>query len=130
MCLCHKASVQHGLHREIISGRTVLGRRPQSTLGPGTSVAAVEKTRISQGQVFPGEVCLPPRTSGKEEREGQAEEAVREAQGYDRCPKTVWIDGSRLDAGGAGGAVAWYGEGLDQDPPPPSVSVEEERAGR
>lgn len=115
------ASVQHGPHREIINGRTTLGGRLRDTLGLVASIRAIERTRTSQGQVLPGEICLAPMTRGEEVKERRTEEAVGEAQKYDRSPGTLWADGSRLDFGGVGGVVAWYEEAPHHGPPLPSL---------
>ena len=89
------ASVLSGPHHGI-SSRIGLGARLRNALSPGTNVREVEKIRVSQGQTFPGEICLPPtgRGRGEEKKEKEKEEkikkAVSEAQGYSRCPSTVY----------------------------------------
>ena len=76
---------------------------------------------------FPGIVHLPPAAGGEEEEEERTGRAVREAQEYGRDLNTVWTNGSRLDSGGVGGAVAWYEEVPHgaKIPPPFADSVED-----
>ena len=52
----------------------------------------------------------PPSSPGGGGGKRRVERAVEEARKFDRNLSTVWTDGSRLDRGGVGGAVAWYEE--------------------
>ena len=69
----------------------------------------VEVSKVSTGISFPGGVELPPAWE-KEEKEYGVRAAIEEAGKKERDPDTIWTDGSKLESGGFGAAVAWYKE--------------------